>query len=108
MEYRKITAIITNEALEKVERRLAAMSVKGISITKVKGFGDYKNFYAQGWLSSHARIEIFTDSARAEEIASAIMETAHTGQAGDGIVVVIPVESVYRIRTQAAATPDDF
>lgn len=26
---------------------------------------------------------------------------AHTGSAGDGIVVVLPVEAVYRIRTRA-------
>ncbi len=28
------------------------------------------------------------------------MEAAHTGREGDGIVVVLPVESVYHIRTK--------
>lgn len=108
MEYRKITAIISTLALERVERRLEEIGVKGLSVSKVKGFGDYKNFYSRDWTTEHARIEVFTDRERAEGIASAIMEAAHTGMEGDGIVVVLPVEHVYRIRTKAEATPEDF
>ena len=37
---------------------------------------------------------------RADEIAVAIMEAAHTGREGDGIVAVLPVEDVYLIRTK--------
>jgi nitrogen regulatory protein PII len=31
------------------------------------------------------------------------MDAAHTGLAGDGIVVIIPVERMYRIRAKAEA-----
>lgn len=108
MKYRKITAIIANLALERVERRLERLGVKGVSITKVKGYGDYKNYYSKDWLTNRTRIEIFTDRDRAEEIATAIMEEAHTGQPGDGIVVILPVESVWHIQTKALATPEDI
>lgn len=108
MEYRKITAIIENQRLEAVERRLEEGGVKGVSVTKVKGYGDYRNFYTRDWMTSHSRIEIFTDAARADGIARAIVDAAHTGQPGDGIVAVLPVERVYRIRTKAEATPADF
>jgi len=108
MEYRKITAIIENQRLEAVERRLEEVGVGGVTVSKVKGYGDYRNFYTRDWMTSHSRIEIFTDAGRADEIARAIMDAAHTGLSGDGIVVVLPVERVYRIRTKAEATPDDF
>jgi len=45
-------------------------------------------------------VEVFIGQHRAEEVARAIMEAAHTGMEGDGIVAVLPVESVYHIRTR--------
>lgn len=47
----------------------------------------------------HARIEIFTEAGRAEDIADAIIEAAHAGRQGGGIVVVLPVDTVRRVRT---------
>jgi nitrogen regulatory protein PII len=32
------------------------------------------------------------------------MEAAHSGLAGDGIIAIIPVERIYRIRTKTEAT----
>jgi len=107
MNYRKVTAIIRRDVLEKVEQKLQDMGVRGISVTKVKGYGEYANFYSNDWMVSHARIEIFTDESQADTIARSIMETAHVGLEGDGIVAVLPVERLYRIRTQAEMSPDE-
>ncbi len=60
MELRKVTAVIRGEALEKVERQLQEMGVEGISVTRVKRYGESANFSTNDWLVSHARIEIFT------------------------------------------------
>lgn len=108
MELRKITAIIRVSRLETVEKRLQDLGVPGISVTKVKGYGEYANFFSRDWLVEHARIEIFLTQKRADEIARAIMAAAHTGGAGDGLVVVLPVETVYRIRSGGPATADDL
>jgi len=107
MNYRKITAIIRNDLLEKVEHKLQELGIKGISVTKVKGYGEYANFYSKDWMVSNARIEIFIDEARADAIANAIMEAAHVGIEGDGIVAVLPVEKLYRIRTRSEATVEE-
>ncbi len=69
MNYRKITAIIQRDVLEKVEKRLQDLGVSGISVTKVKGYGEYVDFYSSDWMVSHARIEIFTKEKNAETIA---------------------------------------
>jgi len=48
--------------------------------------------------SPKVRIEIVSTDEIAERIMSLIMETCHTGQPGDGIVWVTPVERLQRIR----------
>jgi nitrogen regulatory protein P-II 1 len=108
MNFRKVTAIIQSTVLEKVEQALRETGVNGISVTKVKGYGEYANFYTQDMMVSHARIEIFTYAENAERIAAAIMNAAHTGVTGDGIVAILPVEKVFHIRSKAEATPEDL
>ncbi len=58
-QYRKITAIIQLDRLEAVEKGLQAIAVPGISMTKVKGYVEFVNFFSSDWTSEHARIEIF-------------------------------------------------
>ena len=99
MEYRKVTAIIRRLALERVEKRLIELGVPGITVTKVKGFGEYADFFASDWQSEHVRIEIFVRCDAADALVRAIIDEAHTGVAGDGIVAVLPAETVWRVRT---------
>jgi len=51
--------------------------------------------------SRHSRVEIFIAADQAEAIATAIMNAAHIGVEGDGIVAISPVQALYRIRTQS-------
>ncbi len=104
MEYRKVTAIVRSNLLEKIEKELICSGVSGISIAEVSGYGEYHNFYKRDMMSNHARIEIFCKTSEADAIARCIMDAAHIGQAGDGIVAVLPVEKVYRIRTKSEVT----
>lgn len=69
MDFRKVTAIIRGDKLEKVEQRLHELRVPGISVTRVKGYGEYANFYTNDWMTPHARVEIFISARRADEIA---------------------------------------
>jgi nitrogen regulatory protein P-II 1 len=108
MELRKVTAIIRSDTLDRVEERLQNIGVKGLTVTNVKGFGEYANFFTHTWLVAHSRIEIFTEKTRAEQIANAIIQAAHTGGSGDGIVVILPVEKIFRIRTKTEAMPEEI
>jgi nitrogen regulatory protein P-II 1 len=107
-DFCKVTAFIRCEVLEKAERRLQELGVLGISVTSVKGCGEYTNFYSHEGMTTHARVEIFTSAKRAEAIAQAIMDTACSGQVGDGIVAVLPVNKVYRIRHRMEVRPDEL
>lgn len=105
MNYKKITAILKEEVLAEVEKALLRLHVPGISVTQVKGYGEYQNFYKPDMMSRHARVEIFCRGDEVEAIAHCIMDTAHTGLAGDGVIAVLPVEHLYRIRTKTE--PDE-
>lgn len=106
MEFCKVTAIIRPELLEPVEQALKALHVPGVSVARVKGYGEYMDFYTPDWMGSHVRVEVFIGQHRAQAVAEAIMAAAHTGLEGDGIVAVLPVESVYHIRTREKCSYD--
>lgn len=96
MSMQKLEAIVRFSALENVENALKEADISGLTVSPVRGFGEYRNFFRDDWTHRFARVEIFT--TRAEEIADLIVEAAHTGAAGDGLVAIEPVERVVRIR----------
>jgi len=100
MKYRKITAIVAVERLEAVERALQIQGVDGVSLSQVRGYGEYQDFYKPDMMTRHARIEIFCRADEVESLVRCLMDAAHTGCAGDGIVAVLPVEELYCIRTK--------
>lgn len=99
----KITAIVRTTLLEAVEARLREVGVPGVTVTLIKGYGDYRNFFRRDPKVTHVRIEIFLERQRAETVAEAIMETACTGTCGDGLVAIVPVEKIWKIRCRADA-----
>jgi len=97
-EYRKVTAIIPALSLDEVEKELMALGVPGMSVTKVHGYGDYRNFYAKDSMTDCARIEIFTDAHQARNIVTTIAEKVHQGMSTDGVIAILPVEDFMHIR----------
>ncbi|HQT24991.1 MAG: P-II family nitrogen regulator [Burkholderiales bacterium] len=106
-DFCKVTAVIRTGVLERVEQRLQELGVHGICVTSVKGHGEYADFYSRDCMTTHARVEIFTSAERADDVVQAIMEAAYTGVKGDGIVAVLPVSKLYRIRQRAEVRPDE-
>ncbi len=102
MKYRKVTAILRCSALEGVEKALLRQGVKGVSITQVQGYGEYHNFYQPDLMCKHARVEIFCEDSEAKDIARCLMDAAHTGESGDGLVAILPVEDVFKVRTKTS------
>ncbi|APG27181.1 hypothetical protein A7E78_04630 [Syntrophotalea acetylenivorans] len=108
MELKKVVALVRGSVLEEVEERLRQLGVKGISVSHIKGYGEYTNLFKADRMTAHAKIEIFSEQSAVDEIVTAIIETAHCGIAGDGIVAVQPVDKVYRIRTKALIKPQEW
>ena len=106
MELRLIVAIIRPLTLEAVEKKLQQIGIRGLTVIRAKGYGAYANLFAQDWLVDQVKIEIYVEQDRAESVADAILDTAHTGSPGDGIVAILPVEKVLSIRTRSEETPN--
>src|SRR5688572_819133 len=101
-----IIAVIKPFKLEEVKAALAAISVEGMSVTEVKGFGRQKGHteiyrgseYTVDFLPK-VKIEIVTSDAIAPKAVEAIVKAAKTGKIGDGKVFVVPLDDAIRIRT---------
>ena len=104
---KRIDAIIKPFKLDEVKERLARAGVQGLTVTEVKGFGRQKGHtelyrgaeYTVEFLPK-AQITVLVPDERVTETVDAIVESAHTGQIGDGKVFVSTVDEVVRIRTR--------
>ena len=107
-QFRLVVANFRSDRLQEVEKKLQELGAERINVCRVKGFGEYHNFFAENWLTSEVRLEAFTRSDKADAVAGAIIEAAHTGVPGDGVVAVLPIEKLYLIRARCEATPENF
>lgn len=105
MVWKKVVAIVRENKLEAVQQCLKDLRMVFITSTRWKGYGEYANLFSRDWCITYARLEIYCDDSQVEEIARLIMDCAYTGLAGDGIVAILPVEMIYRIRTKAEIFP---
>jgi nitrogen regulatory protein P-II 1 len=108
MDIKLIIAIIRRDKLEPVEQKLRDTGVERINVSKVKGYGEYHDFFSRSWMVEEVKLEIFTRKDEVESVTAAIMDAAHTGLPGDGVVAVVPVEKLFLVRTQSEATPEAF
>jgi nitrogen regulatory protein P-II 1 len=102
----KIEAIIQPFKLEPVKEALHAISVQGMTVTEVKGFGRqkgirevYRGMEYQVDFLPKVKIEIVAADDKAKTIIETIIDKARTGRIGDGKIFVYPVGEVIRIRT---------
>ncbi len=111
-----IVAIIRPASLNGVLERLYRAEVRGLTVSRVLGHGGeteevetYRGATVKVALHEKVRLEIGVSEPFVDITVRAILESARTGDVGDGKVFVLPVESIYRIRTgdrdEAAVTP---
>ena len=59
----------------------------------------YRGVEYQLMLLPKVMIEIVTSDNQVDELVKILIETARTGEIGDGRIFVLPVEETYHIRT---------
>ena len=103
---KKIEAIIQPFRLEPVKEALHEISVKGMTVTEVKGFGVqkgirevYRGMEYQVDFLPKVKIEIVAADDKVQSIIDTIISKARTGRIGDGKIFIYPVAEVIRIRT---------
>ncbi len=103
---KNIEAIIQPFKLEPVKEALHALSVQGMTVSEVKGFGVqkgirevYRGMEYQVDFIPKVKIEVVAPEAKTQAIVETIIKEARTGRIGDGKIFVYPVAEVIRIRT---------
>ncbi len=111
-----IVAIVRPEKLSDVLEALFHADVRGLTISRVQGHGgeiehveNYRGTSVKMVLAEKVRIEIGVSNHFVQPTIDIILAAARTGDVGDGKIMVLPIEKIYRIRTgesdQDAVTP---
>lgn len=104
---KKIEAIIRHFKLEDVKAALTREGIQGMTVTEVRGFGRqkghteiYRGAEYSVDLVPKVKIEVVVPDADLERIVDALIQSAYTGQVGDGKIFVSEVAQAIRIRTR--------
>ena len=103
---KKVEAILRPEKIQDVKAALDKLGCIGMTITEVKGRGKQGGI-TQQWrgrqyhidLLPKIKIELVVKTKYVDKVVNTIIESARTGNTGDGKIFVSPVERVYRVRT---------
>ena len=103
---KKIEAIIRPEKLQDVKTALDKLGCIGMTITEVKGRGKQGGI-TQQWrgrqyhidLLPKIKLELVVKTKYVDKVVDTIIESARTGNSGDGKIFVTNVDKVYRVRT---------
>ncbi len=117
---KKIEAIVRPEKMEDVKEALNNIDVNGITIYQVMGCGAQHGLtevvrgqHVDIHLVAKIKFEIVVSTDEwAQKTIDAIIDSAYTGNLGDGKIFVYDLDNVIRIRTRdtgaAAINPPDY
>lgn len=103
---KKIEAVIKPFKLDEVKDSLNDIGIVGLTIIEVRGFGRQKGhkelFRGSEYvidLLPKVKIEVVVKDDQCQQVVDVLMDTARTGNIGDGKIFVSTLDEVYRIRT---------
>jgi len=103
---KKVETIIRHYKLEEVKNALTEAGIQGMTVSEVRGFGRQRGHketyrgaeYTVDFLPK-VKLEVVVADGLVDKAVETIMNTARTGQIGDGKIFVVSLDEVIRIRT---------
>jgi nitrogen regulatory protein P-II 1 len=103
---KKIEAIVREEKLNDVKDALRRIGIVGMNVIEVRGHGRQGGIVLSGRsgtsqidLLPKVQFNIVLSDHNVERTIATICKAAGTGEPGDGIIFIYPVDDVIRIRT---------
>jgi nitrogen regulatory protein P-II 1 len=103
---KKIEAIIREDQFNDIKEALHKIGIVGMNVTEVRGHGRQGGIVLNGRSGTYQvdmlprlQINIVLSDHNVEKTVETIVAAARTGNIGDGIIFIYPVEEVVRIRT---------
>ena len=104
---KKIEAIIREDKVNDVREALNEIGIVGMNMFEVRGHGRQGGIQLVGRAGTYQvnmlpkiQINIVLNKRNLDAAIEAILKSAYTGEKGDGIIFVTPVEDVIRVRTR--------
>ena len=104
---KKIEAIIREDKLNDVKEALREIGIVGLNVFEIRGHGRQGGITLVGRSGSYQvdmltkiQLNIILSEHNLEETIETILNSAATGETGDGLIFVYPVEEAIRIRTR--------
>ena len=103
---KKIEAFIREEKFEEVKQALYDIGIVGMNVVEVHGHGR-QGGVTLGWRTGTYKVDmlpkfqlnIVLSDDNVDKTVETIRKAAYTGEQGDGVIFIYPVEEVIRIRT---------
>ncbi|MBK9256063.1 MAG: P-II family nitrogen regulator [Saprospiraceae bacterium] len=103
---KKIEAIIRSSKFETVKNELSSAGASFFTFFEVKGYGKqiaehaiYRGVeYDIGYIA-RMKIEIIIEDQNVKKIVEAIRNAAHTGEIGDGKIIITSIDEIISVRT---------
>ena len=103
---KKVEAIIKEERFEAVKTALEDAGFIALTCTEVRGRGQQKGLSLQWRVGEYRvdllpkmKVELVVHDEQAPKVMDIVCRTAKTGEIGDGMIFVMPVEDICRVRT---------
>ena len=103
---KKIEAIVRPEKLNDVKRALRDIGIVGLNVVEIQGHGRQGGITLAGRIGTYQvdmlprmQINIVLSDHNVEKTVEAIANATRTGEEGDGLIFIYPIEDVIRIRT---------
>ena len=103
---KKIEAIIREDKLNDVKDALHEVGIRGMNVFEIRGQGRQGGITLAGRSGTYQvdmlpkmQINIILSEDNVDETIAAILKGGRTGDAGDGLIFVYPVDEAVRIRT---------
>jgi nitrogen regulatory protein P-II 1 len=103
---KKIEAIFREEKLDAVKKALYEIGIVGMNVVEIRGHGRQGGIELAGRTGTYrvdflprVQLNIVLSDHNVEKTVETIQQAAQTGNIGDGLIFVYPVDEVIRIRT---------
>jgi nitrogen regulatory protein P-II 1 len=104
---KKIEAIIREDKLNDVKEALREIGIVGLNVFEIRGHGRQGGITLVGRSGNYQvdmlvkiQLNIILSEANLEQTIETILNSASTGETGDGLIFVYAVEEAVRIRTR--------
>lgn len=104
---KKIEAIIREDKITDVHDALCDIGIVGFNMFEVRGHGRQRGIQLVGRAGAYQvnmlpkmQINIILSDRNLEAAIEAILQSAYTGEPGDGVIFIYPVDEVIRVRTR--------